>query len=117
MDDVANIRKQMEKHDKYSIPTEHLKVELAKVENKQKEFPANLKLDRIALTLWNKIPLDERFESDEEDHTPTVTINRVSTRSQSNSSKDKQENDSKYSRYNKHNNKLVVFYLFSGTLR
>jgi hypothetical protein len=65
MDNAANIRKQMEKHDKYAIPTEHLKSELAKVENKQKPFPKNLTLQFIALTLFNKIPPEERFEDDD----------------------------------------------------
>jgi hypothetical protein len=106
MDNAANIRKQMEKHEKYSIPTEHLKNELTKVENKQKEFPQNLKLNNIALTLFNKIPPEERFEDDNDTAHQGVTINKVATRSQrtSNYNKDKHQgngHDKKYNRYNK----------------
>ena len=108
MDNAANIRKQIEKHDKYAIPTAHLKTELEKVENKMKPFPKNLTLQKIALTLFNKIPQEERFEDDDmEDGNPTnpITINKFNSNKRGNETyKNNRNNNNNYDNRNNNNN-------------
>ena len=82
MEHAANIRAQIEKHDRYTVPAEFLVSEMTKVENQGKAFPKCLTLKHIGITIYNKIPQELRYDEDEEEaeeFTAATVIRKMNT--------------------------------------